>query len=480
MAFEAVKYQSVEQGLTDPIEPPPAREIERPAPRYTLSTALLIVRRMETTAARGKVFAEITQKNPLYRVVDGLYTKLGARFFQPLILLLYMIKCTVCLGASRAADAQAISISSFPNEHKTIARIAGLIPHITVLRVVPGRWRMFAPTNVWFAIKMLARAPRLWPFLRRLARSHSFMPAARVASALAFYIRFEDWLGRKPAIKAAVVTSNYSPDAVGLAAAAHKRARRVVYANHAPVPVNAAFVPPVFADCGLFYGEKTLEAYQTHSRCEARMAFIGQPIPARPMQWNDRVRTIGVFLTAGTRPDVLKSLVATIRLDLPHAHIVIRQHPVTLLKTSFAQLGLTDPKVALTIGNPLEEEIAGCDLVICGNSGVALNVLSAGRPVAYLASLDSAAFDYNGFVESRLVYSMPWWSDDLYDRLKSFYQTPGWPEVMRRYDAAFDADLEDLRRRAARLLEDQIDARAPAAPSAAHEEPLETQRSSAA
>ena len=424
--------------------------------RYTLATALLIVRRMETTATRGAVFAEIKDKNRVYRLIDGLYERAGSRLLQPLALFAYMIKCLVSLGPFDATNTEAVSIASFPNEHKTIKRIAALVPHIGLLRVSSAYRHMAKPSNILIALRLMAAMPRLWPVLRRLANSYSFMPAARIASALAFYIRFVWLLKAEPALKAAIVTSNYSPDAVGLAAAAHKLGRRVVYANHAPVPVNGAFVPPVLADCGLFYGDTITRSYKALSECHAEVGLIGQPIPARSMEWRDQIETVGIFLTAGTRMDVLRSLVATIRLSHPGARVLIRQHPVALLKTNFAELEVDDANVALTIGNPLEEEIAACDLVVCGNSGVALNVLSAGRPVAYLSSLDSVPFDYNGFVASRLVYSMPWWSDDLYQRLQSFYQTPGWRDVMQSYDASFGADIDEVRSQAGLLLERHI------------------------
>jgi hypothetical protein len=64
--------------------------------------------------------------------------------------------------------------------------------------------------------------------------------------------------------------------------------------------------------------------------------------------------------------------------------------------------------------------------------------------VAYLASLDGVRFDSNGFVESGLVHAVPGWTDDIYDRLKIFYQAPGWRNVMRAYDAAYGADAASL------------------------------------
>jgi hypothetical protein len=363
-----------------------------------------------------------------------------------------MLKCVLSVGPFAPADAEAVAISQFPNEHRTIDRVAALVPDVCLMRLTLAHRHLLARGQWREAAALLGSAGRIFRFLRLLARTHSFMPAARIASALAFYIRSTRLFARHPALGAAIVASNYSPEAVGMAAAAHRHGRRVVYANHAPVPANGAVVPPVLADCALFYGTAISQTYKRRSRCLAEVALIGQPGAARPMQWRDRVETIGIFLTAGTRIDVLQSLVATIRLGLPEARIIIRQHPVTLLQTNAAAIGITDPLTELTIGTPLDAEIAACDLVICGNSGVALNVVSGGRPVAYLASLDGAGFDTNGFVQSRLVHAMPWWTDDIYDRLKAFYQAPGWPAIMQTYDAAYGADSGELQRKAAAVL----------------------------
>ena len=452
MAFKAVKFDESFGESTEVTPLAPASEPARVRDRYDLATALRIVRAMETSAARAAVYDEIKAKNPVYRLVDSLYVKAGAALFQPLILLAYMLKCVVSLGPRAAADAEAVAIAHFPNEHKTIDRVAELAPDVRLHRLTIARAHMLAPAQIAAACQMLMATPRLWGFLRVLARRYSFMPSARIASALAFYMRCSHLLAANKQIAAAIVPSNYSPEAVGMAAAAHHRGRRVVYANHAPVPANGAVVPPVLADCALFYGGATTRTYQRRSRCLAEVAYIGQPGTPRAMQWREALDTVGIFLTAGTKAEVLKSLIASIRLDLPDARIIVRQHPVTLLKTDFSTIGVDDPNTELTIGNPLDDEIAACDLVICGNSGVSMNVLSGGRPVAYLSSLDNISFDANGFVASRLVLSVPWWTDDIYSRLKGFYLTPGWVGVMQSYDASYGVDLAGLHREAGQVL----------------------------
>ena len=426
-------------------------ERARRGDRYDLAIALRIVRRMETSAGRGAVFEEIKRKNPVYRLVDTLYTRAGARI-QSLLLFAYMLKCVLSLGPFKVNEAEAVSISQFGNEHHAVDRVAALVPEATILRLSLRRGHLVGRGQLRSACRMLGSARRVWPFLSRLVRSHNFMPSGRIASGLAFYMRFLELFADNPKLAAAVVASNYSPEALGLAAAAHQSGRRVIYINHAPVPANGVMVPPVLADCAIFYGDAVRKTYERRSRCLAEVALIGQPWTARAMQWRDEVKTVGIFLTALTNTDAVSGLVSAIRSTQPGARILVRNHPVALLKSDFSDLVARDDNLAVTIGNPLDEEIAACDLIICGNSGVAMNAVSGGRPVAYMDTLDGSAFDHNGFVESGLICHVTSWSDDIYARAKDFYERPEWRAVMRAYDASYEADREALNRAAGEMI----------------------------
>lgn len=420
--------------------------------RYDLATALRIVRRMETSAPRGAVFAEIKYKNTLYRLVDTLYSKAGATTVQPLLLFAYMLKCVLSMGPFDGDDAEAVSISTFDNERRCVDRLAALVPGARFSHLSLKRRHLVGRGQLRAACQMLGSARRLWPFLSTLVRSHSFMPSARIAGALAFYIRFVQLFADRPRLAAAIVASNYSPEAVGLAAAAHRMGRRVIYTNHAPVPANGVLVPPVLADCAIFYGDAVRQTYERRSRCTADVALIGQPWTARPMEWRDEMRTVGIFLTALTRADAVSGLVSAIRASRPDVRILIRNHPVALLKTDFSKLEAQDRNLEITIGNSLDDEIVACDLIICGNSGVAMNALSGGRPVAYMDALDGLNFDYHGFVERGLICHVAGWNDDIYARLKEYYSNPGWQSVMRSYDASYGADVRELELAAAETI----------------------------
>ena len=419
---------------------------------YNLLTALTIIRQMETSQSRSAVFAEIKNKNAVYNIVDALYRMSGSRVVQPLVLFAYMLKCVLSIGSFGYDGQKAVAISNFHNEQNAIARLVSLLHGARVMQLSLKRGHIFQRGQLRTALNMASIVTRVFPFLSRLARSYGFMPAARIASGLAYYIRFSQLFDRHPELGAAIIPSNYSPEALGMAAAAHEADRKVIYVNHAPVPANGATVPPVLADCAVFYGDAIRKTYENASRCNADVALIGQPGTTRPMEWSDEIGQIGIFLTALTSAQAVEELVSAINDSHPAVQILIRNHPVALLKSDFSDLAAKHKNVRITIGTPLDDEIESCDLVFCGNSGVAMNILRGGRPVAYIDALDRLNHDYCGFVQDSLVCEVKNWSNDLYPMLKAFYTGPGWRNVMQSYDASYGSDNKLLEQKAAQKI----------------------------
>jgi hypothetical protein len=412
--------------------------------RYSLALAMIIVRQIETSEGRRAVFAEIKEKNAIIRLVDRIYTASGPKLMRRLLLCLYMLKCVASLNSKPATSARAVAVANFANEAHAIDRVTTLVPEIDVAKLRPDLRNLFTRGQFRAIAKFIAVLPRSWRLLGKIARAYSFMPACRISSTLAYYTRFGDLLDANPALVSAIVASNYSPEAVGLSAAAHRREIPVIYINHAPVPRNSPYVPPVLADCSVFHGNAVQETYELRSRCVTHAVLVGLPGDASPMEWRDKIHSIGVFLTALTRTDTVERLVAQIKDAHPDARLLIRHHPVALLETDLSRLCARYPDINVTLGTPLADDIASCDAVVCGNSGVVLNTLHGGRPVAYLPELDDLPLDYNGFFESGLVLRVHGWSDETYASLKSFYQMPNWPSIMRKHDASYGCSLKDL------------------------------------
>ena len=414
------------------------------AERYTLTTAILVVRQVESQATRTAVFAEIKEKNKLVRLVDKVYTLAGLLLLQPILLFLFMAKCVAAVGPAIDPRSTALSISNFNNESHSVDRVLDLVPSTRVSSLKLSNKHLFASGQLRQYLRLLLALPRCWKFLNRLARSHGFMPACRIASVLGYYIRFDHMLKSNENLSSTLIASNYSPECVGLAAAAHKNGCKVIYTNHAPVPSNSPYVPPVLADCSVFYGDIIRKTYEKRSRCNSDVVLIGQPGTASQMRWNNKVSSVGIFLTALTQLKPLETLVEKIKNDNPDAHILIRHHPVSLLQTDVSSLQERFSHIETTLGTPLDEDIAKCDMVFCGNSGVSLNVLRGGKPVAYLAELDSLPHDYLGFVSDGLVMEVGRWQAGLYDELRKFYDQPTWEQILSDYDASFGTSETEL------------------------------------
>jgi hypothetical protein len=174
------------------------------------------------------------------------------------------------------------------------------------------------------------------------------------------------------------------------------------------------------------------------------VSLIGIGSPTAPMMWNERPFSIGIFLTALTKIATVEQLIREISENRADITVNIRHHPVSLLQTDMTPLIAEFPNARVTLGGPLEDDIDDCDVVICGNSGVALNVLRVGKPAGYCNALDELPYDYNGFVANQLVPEIHSWREDTYERLRKFYTQPAWHDVMVRYDASYGQDREHL------------------------------------
>lgn len=427
--------------------------------RYTLGRAMFIVRQIETSATRRAVFEEIKEKNRIIRWVDRAYLAGGPLLVRRLLLCIYMLKCAGALAGKAQRDTAAIAIANFGNEVHTVDRIKALVPTVSILLVRPSIRNAVKLAQLIAMLRMIGVMPRFWFVLGQLAKRYDFMPACRVSSALAYYWRFGNMLDAGPEAMAALTASNYSPEAVGLSAAAHQRNRKVIYVNHAPVPRNSLYVPPVFADISVFYGETVRETYAQRSRCVTHPVYVGLPDAAQEMVLSEKLNRVGIFLTALTRKETIARLISEIRLAHPDAKVLIRHHPVSLLETDLSDLVEKNPGTTVTIGSPLSEDIAACDAVICGNSGVILNTLHAGRPVAYIPELDELPQDYNGFLESGLVPRLESWGVGTLATLALFYSEPGWQDVMIGYNASYGQVPDALEQQARDCLLTVLDLR---------------------
>jgi nicotinamidase-related amidase len=367
-----------------------------------------------------------------------------------------MLKAIAAIGPEVKASDEIISILNFNNEASAIDRVLKVIPDNKSARLSFSKKYYLRKNQISAYFALFKATPNYWSFIRKIARTYDFMPACRMASVLAFYIRFDETFKKHENLKTALIASNYSPECTALAAAAHKNGRKVIYVNHAPVPANSAYVPPVLSDYSVFYGTAMQDIYQRRSRCMSQVVTIGQPGDTQFMKWLPQIKTVGIFLTALTQKAKLEALIEQIKHTSPKIEILIRHHPVSLLETNLEAILERYDGIRTTIGTPLDKDIADCDLVFSGNSGVAMNVLRGGKPVAYLATLDSLPHDYLGFVTDGLACEVSRWHDDLYQELRAFYDRDIWKDKMREYDASFGVSRTKLMANLEKKLSDWI------------------------
>jgi hypothetical protein len=139
----------------------------------------------------------------------------------------------------------------------------------------------------------------------------------------------------------------------------------------------------------------------------------------------------------------LQALVTRLLSEANVSALLIRPHPKNLC------VGLEDwiaarrePRLVLSLGASVFQDVKSVDLVLAGNSSVLSDVVTAGRPSGYIVDLDHGPHDLHRFVECGLIYSTEdesgsfRWNPDLMLR---FYQRPGWLNVLR-YFANIDED----------------------------------------
>lgn len=420
---------------------------------YSLARACRIVGELDSSPGRLAVFADIARKNRVIRAAYGCYTS-APWFIKSYLLLLYGLKCYLSVNwrgtGKRPEGAGVACFASFPNEHTAIGHIRRHMQDLETFDL-SARWatcfRLGALTRLPSALRA---APRLRRIAGSVARRSSFMPACRVFSTIAYYAAFRRLLARRPVV-AVLIANHYSPECLGLAAAAHRLGRKVLFINHANATRDEGYIPPLHSDFAAVTSQAVLDICVKHTRKNFNAAFIPSPLPQRPMGLSrspKRPVAVGIFLTALTDMARLHEIVRQLEAVSEVAAILVRPHPVKLVNENLADLCAVSTRVRSTEGSPLFDNITQCDVAICGNSTVTVDILRAGVPVLYDAQLDSLPKDYNGYLKHRLVPAIPVeLSADIFGLLHGFYRNPAWAAVMRYFDAGYQQDEAAMYRR---------------------------------
>ena len=401
---------------------------------------------MDSSPGRLTVFSDIVRKNWVIRTAYFFYDR-APEFIKSYLLILYGLKCYLSANWLGSPEADIAVCAVYPNERVAMAHIRRNLQGLTVGEIALSRGNCFRLQS-WQALPaFFCQAARLQRVARRLVRRFHFLPACRIFSTMTYYARYRRLLAMGES-KAVFIANHYSPECLALAAAAHASHRKVFSTNHANGTWRSGYVPPLYGDLIVVTSAAILDAYAKHSDQALNSVFIPQALPQRPMRncvGLGRPITVGVFLTALTNMERLRSLVAQLQSDSKVARVVIRSHPVKVVNEDLTELLASGDKVTESSALSLPENAALCDAAICGNSTVTIDILRGGLPVFYDGELDELAHDLNGYVSQGLIPPLPPRLDaEALKSLGGFYGSPSWETTMRHFDAGYQQDEDAM------------------------------------
>ena len=409
---------------------------------YSLLRAVNIVRIADSSASRMKVFLKAVENSVTIRFAFRTYERLPYAA-KSILIGFYGMKCFLSLAWRCAAHEPIVYLAAYPSEHRVLNRVreymgAGERADIAL-----------ATSNClsWGAIGAAVGYLRLWFRLNRIAarvvRRHRFMPACRIFSTFAYYVRCKQMLAEHPNVRGVFIANQYSPECMGLGAAAHSLRRKVLFTNHANATGETGYVAPMHADLLALTSEALADLYRRYSPGLLNVTTIPITTPQRKLQLPDcdcANITVGLFLTALTDEKRVQSLVSELA-ELPYvSSVFVRTHPAQVINPDLSSIRVGGVPLEISHAAPLFHDISRCDVAVCGSSTVAVELLRGGTPVLYDVSLDSLAFDYNGYLKRGLVCSYPENSDALLTAVREHYGSERWVSTMRYFDSSYMED----------------------------------------
>lgn len=409
---------------------------------YTLGRACWIVRKLDSSPGRLSVFEAALQKSAKIRLSYQFYEK-APLAVKTLLLLAYGAKCYLSLKWATSRDAEIALFASYPNERVAIEHLRAKLPGRDFAELSIATRHCFGLSALTALPACLAATLRLHGLARKLARRLHFMPACRTFSTAAYHLRFRRLL-QEHDVAGVFIANHYSPECLALAVAAQRSGRKVIFANHANATWEAGFVPPLYSDLAAVSGQAVLDVYRRASRRAIDAVFIPPASPQRPLRSDldpAAPLTVGIFLTALTNMDRLRSLVAQLQENPSVRRILVRPHPVKIVNEDLSGLCSANGGVTDVSGSLLSDNARDCDIAICGNSTATIEILRGGAPVLYDNALDRCGSDMNGYVKRGLIPALPGRLDKAaLQGVARFYSDPAWCDVMGYLDASYGRD----------------------------------------
>ena len=392
-----------------------------------------------------KVFMSVLPNSRSIRYSYTVY-QVSPNAIKAAALVLYGLKCYLSLSRIRNGEPQLVYFASYPNEHRVLGHIRSILQPTRYDEIAIATRNCLKPAALRHLLAVLPSIPRLYRFATRLVGRHDFMPACRIFSTVTYYKRFDRLLDGD--VRAVFIACHYSPECLGLAAAAHRAGRKVLFTNHANATRRTGYVAPLHADLVAVTSEAMADVYRRHTPHDLNIVPFTVSEPQSAMRVPDRdarALTIGIYLTALTNRTRLQKIVAEWSRLPAIESIVIRMHPAQVVNADVSEIGdvRVHPEISRT--NQLSEDIQRTDIAVCGNSSVVIEILRSGRPVLYDHRLDEIVFDYNGYVGHGLVATYPETLDgDVFGQMENHYLSEDWRRKMRYFDTGYQNDEEAI------------------------------------
>lgn len=240
------------------------------------------------------------------------------------------------------------------------------------------------------------------------------------------------------------IANDHSPMSMALQSVAKQLGVRRCYLQHAPV---AEYFPPLDYELSVLFDRNSLSTYeraatQRGSRNRGQVIFLPPyASDCAPVELREPPFRVGLCLSYLFDHTAVRDLIETLEARPEVSDVLLRRHPrckadITSLRSIRTQ-ECQQPSLA--------EFLAGCDIVLVPNSGVAIECLHLGRPTFYVAGTDYIEDDYYRFVANGVVPRFD--PTILMDReaiLSPF--DDGWRQRFAWYDETVTTPMADLRR----------------------------------
>jgi hypothetical protein len=407
---------------------------------WLLRRALRVVAAKDAGTFRQPVFEDVSRHRASVRVARAAHRLLGKGRLSSLLVAGYGLKSFLGV-APPGRRAPVVTVAAYANERRQFEHLASIVGREALAPASIDARALAHPAALGALARALSHPRSLRGALRIIHhynRRADFLVACRVASTLGYYVRFRHLLPRLGA-RAALVSSDSNPYAMGLCAAARRQAMSTLYVTHGHIPDG----PPLLDfDLSILDGPAVLRVYEESGPVSGAVVFKGAEGRYRPMRTAGLLRSpirVGVFLSLIADWPRLARLFAEIERVLQPGRVVLRFHPNEMVRPrdALARVG-RHPNVEVSYGERvLLDDAERCDLVIAANSSCHLTLLKFGVPTVHLRGLDAVPDDFYRFLRHRIVFGCAGVRDLDLPRVAAFYDEPDWARRFAFFDASY-------------------------------------------